>query len=138
MRARVTVRLKGGVLDPQGKAIQKSLSALGYDEVESVRQGKLFRCTVRDIDGPPISFLAPLLLALKKDAVAIDGPRRAFRRSTNPVRIGHDPFQGNGVIGDRNFAKQQETGDNEEEERTHGSSWELMELVSRAARWSHS
>jgi phosphoribosylformylglycinamidine synthase PurS subunit len=42
MRARVTVRLKAGVLDPQGLTIQKSLRSLGYDEVSAVRQGKVF------------------------------------------------------------------------------------------------
>jgi phosphoribosylformylglycinamidine synthase len=38
----VFVRLKEGVLDPQGMTIQKSLRSLGYDEVAGVRQGKVF------------------------------------------------------------------------------------------------
>lgn len=42
MKARVTVTLKNGVLDPQGKAIQGGLSALGFAGVASVRQGKVF------------------------------------------------------------------------------------------------
>lgn len=42
MKARVIVTLKPGVLDPQGKAIEKSLSAIGIDGVESVRQGRYF------------------------------------------------------------------------------------------------
>ena len=42
MRARVTVTLKTGVLDPQGKAIEGALRSLGISGVESVRQGKLF------------------------------------------------------------------------------------------------
>ena len=42
MKVRITVRLKGGVLDPQGKTIQRSLVSLGYDELQSVRQGKVF------------------------------------------------------------------------------------------------
>ena len=41
-KARVTVTLKNGVLDPQGKAIEGGLSALGFEGVESVRQGKVF------------------------------------------------------------------------------------------------
>ena len=41
MKARVTVTLKKGVLDPQGKAIHGALSTLGFDGVEGVRQGKL-------------------------------------------------------------------------------------------------
>ncbi len=42
MKARILVRLKRGVLDPQGKTIQRSLASLGYEEVGSVRQGKVF------------------------------------------------------------------------------------------------
>ena len=41
MKARVTVTLKKGVLDPQGKAIHGALATLGFDGVEGVRQGKL-------------------------------------------------------------------------------------------------
>ncbi|MEM1318234.1 MAG: phosphoribosylformylglycinamidine synthase subunit PurS [Pseudomonadota bacterium] len=40
--AKVTVRLKNGVLDPQGKAIEGALGSLGFDGVEQVRQGKTF------------------------------------------------------------------------------------------------
>jgi phosphoribosylformylglycinamidine synthase subunit PurS len=42
MKARVTVTLKNGVLDPQGKAIEGALKSLGIDGVASVRQGKVF------------------------------------------------------------------------------------------------
>jgi phosphoribosylformylglycinamidine synthase len=42
MKARVTVTLKSGVLDPQGKAIEGALRSLGVQGVESVRQGKIF------------------------------------------------------------------------------------------------
>ena len=42
MKARVTVTLKNGVLDPQGKAIEGALKTLGVDGVASVRQGKVF------------------------------------------------------------------------------------------------
>jgi len=41
-KARVTVTLKNGVLDPQGKAIEGGLASLGFDGIESVRQGKVF------------------------------------------------------------------------------------------------
>ena len=46
MKATVTVELKSGVLDPQGKAIQHSLEALGFSGVDDVRVGKLFRITL--------------------------------------------------------------------------------------------
>ncbi|MET1411178.1 phosphoribosylformylglycinamidine synthase subunit PurS [Roseibium sp. HPY-6] len=42
MKARVIVTLKNGVLDPQGKAIEGALDGLGFDDVGSVRQGKVF------------------------------------------------------------------------------------------------
>ena len=42
IKARVTVTLKNGVLDPQGKAIEGALGALGFDGVGHVRQGKVF------------------------------------------------------------------------------------------------
>ena len=40
MKARIKITLKNGVLDPQGKAIENALSALGIAGVEDVRQGK--------------------------------------------------------------------------------------------------
>jgi phosphoribosylformylglycinamidine synthase len=42
IKARVTVTLKNGVLDPQGKAIEGACSALGFEGLDSVRQGKVF------------------------------------------------------------------------------------------------
>jgi len=42
MRVKIFVSLKQGVLDPQGKAIERSLHTLGYDEVSEVRAGKYF------------------------------------------------------------------------------------------------
>jgi phosphoribosylformylglycinamidine synthase PurS subunit len=40
MRVKIFVSLRNGVLDPQGKAIEKSLHTLGYGEVQDVRMGK--------------------------------------------------------------------------------------------------
>ena len=42
IKARVTVTLKNGVLDPQGKAIEGALGSLGFAGVGHVRQGKVF------------------------------------------------------------------------------------------------
>ena len=42
MKARVTVTLKSGILDPQGKAIEGALKSLGVNGIASVRQGKVF------------------------------------------------------------------------------------------------
>lgn len=40
MKAKVYVTLKTGVLDPQGKAVEQALHALGFKEVGDVRIGK--------------------------------------------------------------------------------------------------
>ncbi len=50
IKARVTVTLKNGVLDPQGKAIEHALGALGFGGVDSVRQGKVFDLVVDGSD----------------------------------------------------------------------------------------
>jgi phosphoribosylformylglycinamidine synthase subunit PurS len=50
MHARVTVTLKAGVLDPQGKAIEGALRSLGVGGIASVRQGKLFDIEVEGTD----------------------------------------------------------------------------------------
>jgi len=42
MKARVTVTLKAGVLDPQGQAIENALASLGIEGVKALRQGKVF------------------------------------------------------------------------------------------------
>ena len=40
MRVKIFVSFKDGVLDPQGKAVERSLHTLGYQEVRDVRMGK--------------------------------------------------------------------------------------------------
>jgi len=46
MRIKIFVSLKSGVLDPQGKAIERSLHTLGYTEVQDVRMGKYLELNV--------------------------------------------------------------------------------------------
>jgi phosphoribosylformylglycinamidine synthase subunit PurS len=50
MKARVTVTLKTGILDPQGKAIEGALKSLGVTGVASVRQGKVFDIEIEGRD----------------------------------------------------------------------------------------
>lgn len=50
MRATVRIRLKSGVLDPQGKAIGHALNGLGFAEVGEVRQGKLIELDIAESD----------------------------------------------------------------------------------------
>lgn len=50
MKARVHVTLKSGVLDPQGKAIEHALAALGFTGVHDVRQGKIIEFQLAESD----------------------------------------------------------------------------------------
>ena len=50
MKARVHIRLKDGVLDPQGKTIAQALGRLGFTGVNEVRQGKLIEVDLQETD----------------------------------------------------------------------------------------
>ncbi|HEX4894455.1 MAG TPA: phosphoribosylformylglycinamidine synthase subunit PurS [Hyphomicrobiaceae bacterium] len=50
MKARIRITLKNGVLDPQGKAIQNALGALGFGGVDGVRQGKYIEIDLAEKD----------------------------------------------------------------------------------------
>jgi len=50
MKARVDITLKNGVLDPQGKAIEHALGALGFGGVNGVRQGKVIELDLAETD----------------------------------------------------------------------------------------
>ena len=50
MKAVVTVMLKDGVLDPQGKAIQHALHTLGFSGVGDVRAGKVIELELTETD----------------------------------------------------------------------------------------
>jgi phosphoribosylformylglycinamidine synthase PurS subunit len=48
MRARVLVRPKAGILDPQGQAVERALPALGFADVHNVHIGRLIELDVED------------------------------------------------------------------------------------------
>jgi phosphoribosylformylglycinamidine synthase PurS subunit len=48
MRARVLIRPKAGILDPQGEAVQRALPALGFTGVANVHVGRLVELDVQD------------------------------------------------------------------------------------------
>ena len=50
MKATVTVMLKQGVLDPQGKAIAHALHTLGFSAVNDVRAGKVIELELAETD----------------------------------------------------------------------------------------
>jgi phosphoribosylformylglycinamidine synthase len=64
MKAKVTVTLKSGILDPQGKAIEGALKSLGVNGIASVRQGKVFDIEIED--GDPAAAEARLREAAEK------------------------------------------------------------------------
>jgi len=70
MRVKIFVSLKRGVLDPQGKAIERSLHTLGYPEVQDVRMGKYLEL---DID------------AVSREAAAIRIREICDKLLANPV-----------------------------------------------------
>jgi phosphoribosylformylglycinamidine synthase subunit PurS len=48
VRARVLIRPKAGILDPQGQAVERALPALGFDGVRNVHVGRLVELDVED------------------------------------------------------------------------------------------
>jgi phosphoribosylformylglycinamidine synthase subunit PurS len=50
MRARVLIRPKRGILDPQGQAVERALPALGFEGVENVRIGRMVELDVGDTE----------------------------------------------------------------------------------------
>lgn len=50
MKARVTIMLKDGVLDPQGEAIRHALAGLGHKDIYGVRQGKVIELSLSGTD----------------------------------------------------------------------------------------
>lgn len=50
MKAKIHIGLKPGVLDPQGRAIARSLASLGFDGVSDARQGKIIELDLKETD----------------------------------------------------------------------------------------
>jgi phosphoribosylformylglycinamidine synthase PurS subunit len=48
MKARVLIRPKEGILDPQGKAVERALPALGFEDVAHVRVGRMVELEAAD------------------------------------------------------------------------------------------
>ena len=53
MRARVLVRPKAGILDPQGQAVERALPALGFTGVRNVHIGRLIELDIDDLSKLP-------------------------------------------------------------------------------------
>ena len=50
MKAAITITLKKGVRDPQGRAIQEALARMGYDEIADLRQGRHIEISLPNAD----------------------------------------------------------------------------------------
>ena len=50
MKISVIITLKQDVLDPQGKVINQTLTGMGFDNIDEVRQGKYFEINVNEQD----------------------------------------------------------------------------------------
>jgi phosphoribosylformylglycinamidine synthase len=61
MRARVLIRPKKGILDPQGQAVERALPALGFEGVSEVHVGRLVELDVED--GSQVPAMCERLLA---------------------------------------------------------------------------
>ena len=53
MRARVLIRPKAGILDPQGQAVERALPALGFEGARNVNVGRLIELDVEDASRLP-------------------------------------------------------------------------------------
>jgi len=53
VRARVLIRPKAGILDPQGQTVERALPALGFDGVSNVHVGRLVELDVQDLERVP-------------------------------------------------------------------------------------
>jgi phosphoribosylformylglycinamidine synthase len=61
VKARVLIRPKAGILDPQGKAVERALPALGFDRVSHVRVGRMVELEAEE--GADLDALCEKLLA---------------------------------------------------------------------------
>jgi phosphoribosylformylglycinamidine synthase subunit PurS len=73
MRARVLIRPKAGILDPQGQAVERALPALGFSGVSSVHVGRLVELDVEDAAQLPSMCEKLLANPLIEDFEIIEG-----------------------------------------------------------------
>ena len=108
MKARVTVTLKSGVLDPQGQAIEGALKGLGFSGVGPVRQGKIFDIEIAEThhrlkaDAPSGTALALGEAAARGRASSLKAERGrdGTRLKRVPGAIGFASLRGGTVAGD--------------------------------------
>ena len=70
MKAKVTVRLKPEVLDPQGDAVRRALAKLGFDGVKDVRVGKIVEIEIDDASAKDRAELKKRLAKMSDEMLA--------------------------------------------------------------------
>jgi phosphoribosylformylglycinamidine synthase len=73
-RARVLVRPKAGILDPQGVAVERALPALGFEGVSNVHVGRLIELDIEDPGQLPAMCEKLLANPLIEDFEIVSGP----------------------------------------------------------------
>ena len=86
VRARVLIRPKAGILDPQGQAVERALPALGFEGVANVHVGRLIELDVEDASQVPQMCERLLANPLIEDyeVVELEDARREVRRGALP------------------------------------------------------
>jgi len=74
VRARVLIRPKTGILDPQGQAVERALPALGFEGVGNVNVGRLIELDVDDVARLPEMCERLLANPLIEDYEIVAGP----------------------------------------------------------------
>ena len=84
MRARVLVRPKAGILDPQGIAVERALPALGFHGVEHVHVGRLIEL---DVEDPALLPNVGLRFVCRQVGVVVERADTPFTRACTPGEV---------------------------------------------------
>jgi phosphoribosylformylglycinamidine synthase subunit PurS len=77
VRARVLIKPKEGILDPQGQAVEQALPALGFTGVRNVHVGRLIELDVDDVSQVPAMCERLLANPLIEDYEVMEAPVHA-------------------------------------------------------------
>ena len=91
MRARVLIRPKAGILDPQGQAVERALPALGFDGVRNVHIGRLVELDVEDLSQLPAMCEQLLANPLVEDYEIMGSHQRPDAGGAHQTAVLDDP-----------------------------------------------
>jgi phosphoribosylformylglycinamidine synthase subunit PurS len=90
VRARVLIRPKAGILDPQGQAVERALPALGFEGVANVHVGRLIELDVEDASQVPQMCERLLANPLIEDYEVVEIGDAPVRATPAPSRTAED------------------------------------------------